>query len=318
MRRLLIGILIALYSYYAPVLASAAEHSQKSVLVTGASSGIGKKIAHTLAAKGYRVYAGARKPADLKALNSIENIRSIRLDVTVQEEIDAAVDIIRNESGGLYGLVNNAGVLFAGPNIEVDIEQVKWLFDVNVFGVHRVTRAFAAMLIESGGRIVNIGSIAGNIGIKYLGSYSMSKHAIEAYSDSLAAEMALVGVQVSVIAPGDFSTNIWTRQLQKAKGPGLVEEHSPFKSDIADWIESVNAMETKNPDAVVAAVQHALFNPKPRRRYLVLPNRGEAEWVIGSAIKRLAELNTDQEYAYSADELAVMIRKAMSEEAAAN
>jgi NAD(P)-dependent dehydrogenase (short-subunit alcohol dehydrogenase family) len=155
MRRLVIGILIALNSYYAPVLASTAEHSQKSVLVTGASSGIGKNIAHTLAAKGYRVYAGARKPADLKALNSIENIRSIRLDVTIQEEIDAAVDFIRNESGGLYGLVNNAGVLFAGPNIEVDIEQVKWLFDVNVFGVHRVTRAFAAMLIEGGGRIVN-------------------------------------------------------------------------------------------------------------------------------------------------------------------
>ena len=300
--------------YAANALGTEERAEQKVILVTGASSGIGRMIAETLATEGYLVYAGARKDADLKALNSIDNIRSIRLDVTVPQEIAAAVETIGNEAGGLNGLVNNAGVLFAGPNIENDMERVKWLFEVNVFGVQRVTQAFAPMLIDSGGRIANIGSVAGNIGIKYLGAYSMSKHAIEAYTDSLAAEMEMLGVQVSIIAPGDFSTNIWNSQIRKAEGPGLVSSDSPFSEDIAKWIDSVSAMESKEPDAVAAAVKHALFDENPRRRYLVVPNEAEAKWVIGSAVKRLAELNTDQEYAYTADELAVMIRAAMSEE----
>ena len=163
MHHLMIALIVAssvfLQGYTSDALATVEPGAQKVVLVTGASSGIGKLISETLAAEGYLVYAGARKEADLKALNSIENIRSIRLDVTIQEEIDKAVDVIHDEAGGLDALVNNAGVLFAGPNIEVDIERVKWLFDVNVFGVHRMTRAFAPMLIESGGRIANIGSV---------------------------------------------------------------------------------------------------------------------------------------------------------------
>ena len=179
---------------------------QKAVLVTGASSGIGRKITEVLAANGYFVYAGARKQHDLDDLNAIDNVHSLRLDVTIQDEIDAAVETVRAEGRGLYGLVNNAGVLITGPSAEVGIDKVQWLFDVNVFGVYRVTQAFSPLIIESRGRIVNIGSIAGNIGVAFLGPYSMTKHAIEAYTDALAAEMQKFGVHVSVIAPGNYAS----------------------------------------------------------------------------------------------------------------
>jgi len=109
-------IAIAVFGLSQSTFADTADDSeQKAILVTGASSGIGRNIAETLAANGYFVYAGARKQADLDALNEIPNIQSVRLDVTKQDEIDAAVETVRAGAKGLYGLVNNAGVLTLGP-----------------------------------------------------------------------------------------------------------------------------------------------------------------------------------------------------------
>ena len=115
------------------------KSAQKAVLVTGASTGIGRKIAENLAASGHFVYAGARKQKDLDALNAIENIQAIRLDVTIQAEIDAAVQTVRDGGRGLHGLINNAGIFIGGPLIEVDVDELHWLMDVNVYGVYRVT-----------------------------------------------------------------------------------------------------------------------------------------------------------------------------------
>lgn len=282
--------------------------TKTAVLVTGASSGIGRMIAEFLAAEGILVYAGARKEADLRELDAIENIHAISLDVTLQQEIDAAVKTIRERGHGLHGLVNNAGVLIAGPAIETDLEQMKWMFDVNVFGVHRITRAFAPLLIKSKGRIVHIGSIAGSIGIKYLSAYSMTKHAIEAYTDAMAEEMQALGVSVSIVSPGDYNSRVWANAIEKGLGEGLVSKGSPFHDDVTNWIEGVAAMQTKEPHEVAVAVHHALFADDPRRRYLVLPDEGEAAWVAGSVVKRIAEQNVGQNYAYTPDELAKMIR----------
>ena len=132
---------------------SADDNAQKAILVTGASSGIGRKIAETLAANGYFVYARARKQADLDALNEIPNIQSVRLDVTKQDEIDAAVETVRAGSKGLYGLVNNAGIVVLGPITEIDEDELTWILDVNLIGVYRITKAFAPLIIESKGRI---------------------------------------------------------------------------------------------------------------------------------------------------------------------
>ena len=163
--------------------------SQKAVLVTGASTGIGRKITEKLAAEGYFVYAGARKDEDIEALNLIENVRAVRLDVTIQEDIDAAVNTVEAGGLGLYGLVNNAGVNVLAPLIEIDEAELDFLFDVNIYGPYRITKAFAPLIIESQGRISNISSISGTLSGPLYGIYSMSKHALEAYTDSLTIEM---------------------------------------------------------------------------------------------------------------------------------
>ena len=175
--------------------AKSTEDAQKAILITGASTGNGRMLAGTLAAKGYFVYAGARKDKDLKALNAINNIQSIRLDVTIQTEIDAAVNTITESGRGLYAIVNNAGVGLMAPLIEAEEGDIDFIFDVNVYGPYRISKAFAPLIIESKGRIVNIGSIAGFQTRSFYGPYSMTKHALEAFTDALADELQRFGVQ---------------------------------------------------------------------------------------------------------------------------
>lgn len=312
--KILISLVFCLVSFlFGTTAASPEEYEKNAVLVTGATSGIGRNIAESLARSGFYVYAGARKERDMDELNALENIEAVRLDVTVQEDIDSAVIQIQAAGRGLYALVNNAGVLAAGPLTEMDVDQIRWQFEVNVFGVHRVTNAFAPLLVKNSGRIVNIGSIAGNIGIKYLGAYSMTKHAIEAYSDSLASEMALLGVNVSIVQPGDFSSNVWKDAVAKGASGDLVKQSSPFYKDVSEWIAGVAAMKTEEPNAVSVAVKHALSAQTPRRRYLVVPNEAEAQWVIGSAVTRLAEMNTAQEHAFTATQLTDMVEGSMEQ-----
>ncbi len=213
-------IMIFIASEEAPAQESDPASSQRAVLVTGASTGIGRKITEVLAANSHFVYAGARKQSDLDALNQIENVRSIRLDVTVQEEIDAAVETIQNGGRGLHGLVNNAGVFLGGPLTEVTEEELKWMFDVNVFGVYRVTQAFAPLIIESKGRITMIGSISSILSYPMFTQYSMSKHAIEAFADGLAEEMERFDVQVSIIEPGNYISKITNTALNRMADKG--------------------------------------------------------------------------------------------------
>ena len=315
--RISTSICLAVLVLLATVIVSGAKAecvgAQKAVVVTGASSGIGRKIAEALARNCYFIYAGARKQKDLDALNAIDNIKAVRLDVTIQDEIDKAVQTVRAEGRGLYALINNAGVLITGPSAEIDVEQVQWLFDVNVFGVYRVTQAFAPLIIENQGRILNIGSIAGNIGIRFLGPYSMSKHAIEAYSDALAAELGPLGVHVSVIAPGDYASNIWANDIAKAKLSEVLGADSPYAKEYRAWIDLVANMEVKEPDEVAETVLGALSSETPARRYLVVPNESEMAWVMGSAVKRLAELNGNHAHSYSEAELVKMLHEALAE-----
>jgi NAD(P)-dependent dehydrogenase (short-subunit alcohol dehydrogenase family) len=309
-----LAVLVFLSIIVVPVSRADCVGERQAVLVTGASSGIGRKIAESLAENCYFVYAGARKQGDLDALDAIDHIQSIRLDVTIQDDIDQAVRTVRAEGRGLYALINNAGVLITGPSQEVGIEQVRWLFDVNVFGVYRVTQAFVPLIIENRGRILNIGSIAGNIGIRFLGPYSMSKHAIEAYTDALAAELAPFGVHVSVVAPGDYSSNIWTNDIAKAKLSEVVSADSPYASEYRAWIDFVANLAVKEPDEVAETVLRALATDTPSRRYLVVPNEVEMAWVMGSAVRRVAELNADHAHSYSKGELTEILHEALAEQ----
>jgi NAD(P)-dependent dehydrogenase (short-subunit alcohol dehydrogenase family) len=170
------------------VAAEKAE-ARKAVLVTGASSGIGRRITEVLAEHGHFVYAGARKAEDLAELDRMENVEALRLDVTVQADIDAAVTRITEAGRGLHGIVNNAGVVVVTPMNEAPESDIDFVFDVNVYGPYRINKAFAPLLVESKGRTTTIGSISGFLTWPRGGIYTMSKHAVEAYTDTLAAEI---------------------------------------------------------------------------------------------------------------------------------
>ena len=294
---------------------TASAEAQQAILVTGASSGTGRNLAETLAKEGYFVYAGARKQADMDALNKIPNIQAVRLDVTKQDEIDAAVEIVRAGGKGLYGLVNNAGVVALGPITEISEDELAWIFNVNVFGVYRVTKAFAPLIIESTGRIVNISSISGILDGMFWAPYTMTKHALETYTDALAKEMALFDVEVSAVNPGNYKSRIGTKEAVTLAKQPYAQPGSPYAEAIAGHIEYLSDRSMyKEPDEVSAAIMQALFDESPKPNYLVVPSEEEAGWTIRRIIQEMAELNADQEYTYSDEELIEMLKEATAAE----
>lgn len=309
MRSLILVILAA--ALLCGDLVKADDHAeQKAVLITGATTGIGRMAAEHLAANGYFVYAGARKQSDIDELNKIENIEAVRLDVTIQDEIDAAVAHISSAGRGLWGLVNNAGVNVVGPLIEFSDEDFDFLFDVNVRGVFSVTKAFAPLVIESRGRIVNISSISGIGTGQAYGPYSMTKHAIEAFTDALRAELEVTGVAVSAIEPGNYSSAIGLtrceRMLAKADAAAseywaeMMKEHIDYcKERVAPGYES----SAPEPVAVAEAIEHALFNAEPKTKYLVTPSRRAAGWITWSLVADLLDYNTGAEHGFSREEI---------------
>jgi NAD(P)-dependent dehydrogenase (short-subunit alcohol dehydrogenase family) len=290
--RYLFAALLALSSF-----AHAAEPApQKAILVTGASTGIGRNVTEHLAAAGYFVYAGARKEADLKALGAIKNVQPVKLDVTSPEDIAAAVDTITRAGRGLYGLVNNAGVATLGTATQTKYEEFDLVMKVNVYGPYRVTQAFAPLIIASRGRITTIGSISGVLAAPSISAYAMSKHAIEAFGDSLAGELEPLGVKVSIIEPGNYDSDIGKSATQRTGVVGRLTDRSMYKK----------------PDEVAAAVTLALFEENPKRRYMTTPNQDEADRTIRKQISQLVELNEGHAYTYDRDTLVKMLDEALA------
>lgn len=294
---------------------SEAHADQKAVLVTGASSGIGLRITEVLAERGIHVYAGARKQADLERLDAMENVTSVRLDVTDQSEIDAAVAKITAAGRGLHGLVNNAGVAIVAPLIEVEESELDFIFDVNIYGPYRVTKAFAPLIIESKGRITTISSISGILSGTLFGPYSMSKHAMEAYGDSLAREMARFDVKVSLIEPGNYKSKIGETLKKRMDAQGVDLENTHYREEMERMLARMDeANDEKDPKEVADAVYHALFDDNPKMRYMVVPNERQAEITIAKAIREMVELNEGQEYTFSREELIEMLDEVLAEQ----
>ena len=318
MKRVLAALLLALpLLYSAEAITQSGAPAQKAVLITGASSGIGRNMAETLAANGYFVYAGARKQADIDELSAIDNIMGVRLDVNVQEDIDAAVELVRREDRGLYGLVNNAGVAVIAPLIEIDEEDMFFQMNVNVFGPYRVTRAFAPLIIESKGRITTTGSISGILSGTFFGPYSMSKHAVEAFTDSLAREMRKFDVEVSVIEPGNYRSAIVDTMIQRMERLNRTPEGSRYEEELERMIdrftgEGYDESYETQPDEVSAALLEFLADKDPKRRYMVVPNERQAEVTIRKAIEELVQLNERHRYSYSRDQLVAMLDEALA------
>lgn len=275
---------------------NSADHNQKAILVTGASTGIGRKITERLAADGYFVYAGARNEADLQALGAIKNVQAVRLDVTKPQDIDAAVETVTKAGRGLYGLVNNAGVVTIGPLIDTTPAEFDLMMQVNAYGPYRVTKAFAPLIVAHRGRIINIGSISGILNDPDGGAYQMSKHALETFSVTLAQELAPSGVQVSIIEPGGYKSDIYKNEVERS-GTG--------KQYVDEWTK------LKEPDEVAAAVESALFEPRPKLRYMVVPIQEQAEITIKAQIEQLVQLNEGQRYTYDRATLIKMLDAAL-------
>ncbi|MCB9640964.1 MAG: SDR family oxidoreductase [Myxococcales bacterium] len=246
--------------------------TNKRVLITGASTGIGRCATQILADWGDTVYACARKDADLEELGKIKNVIPLKLDVTQRDQIEAAVKQIEEEAGSLDALVNNAGISVSGPLMDIPEEEMRAQFEVNVFGLANITQALFPLLHKAKGRIVNISSIAARIVTPFLGPYCMSKFAVEAYSDALRRELMPLGMKVVIIQPGPTKTAIWgkTDPETEAFAGSLFEERAKKIGKMMIERADSNAFP---PEAVGFLVYEAIHRAKPKTRYLVTPEK---------------------------------------------
>ena len=249
----------------------------KSVLVTGASTGIGRATATYLAGRGFNVFAGVRKDADAKSLTDEGRaIVPVMLDVTDQAQIDAAAKTLGEAVGerGLDGLVNNAGVALGGPLEYLEVDVWRTQLEINVIGQVALTQALLPLIRKAKGRVVFIGSIGGRIATPLMGPYNASKFALEGISEALRAELAPFGIEVSLIEPGAVKTDIWDKGRSQADD---MERRFPAEAleRYREQIESVRKIiefqdRTGIPgEGVAKVIERALIESRPRPRYLV-------------------------------------------------
>jgi len=309
--RLLLATLVVAPAFFAQGLV--AQTPPRAVLVTGASSGIGRKIAERLATEGFYVYAGARKPEDIAELSKIPNMKGIRLDVTSANDLATAVTLVEREGRGLYGVVNNAGIAVGGALVSTEEKELQSVLDVNVMGPWRVTKAFAPMLIASKGRVVTVSSISGILSGPLLGVYSMSKHAIEAFGDALGAEMAPMGVTSSLIEPGNYKSDIGRNTMAQAQAAADRAKGTPFEAAMQGFVRAMGNYDNyPEPDDVAKAALHAFTSAKPQPRYMVVPAAGQAAVTIRKAMDELVQLNHGHQFSYDREALVKMLDEALA------
>lgn len=290
------------------------------VLVTGTSSGIGRRITELLSEEGHSVFAAVRKESDLASLAALPHVTPIQLDVTSKDSIRTSIQAIQDSGQGLYGLVNNAGIAETSPLVDSSVEDLAYLLDVNLYGMHRMVRACFPLLRESRGRIINIGSINGVYPETFAGAYCISKYAVEAYTDVLRKELSRLGIKVSVVEPGAFQSNISSNFLSR-RGDSLATafDSSPFREAMHKYFAEIRttpgeADRSKYPDPlpVAKAVVDALFSGTPKRRYLV-GTAEETEAAVAQVMRLLAQLNQRHEHSLTTDELVSRLRVAVSQ-----
>jgi NAD(P)-dependent dehydrogenase (short-subunit alcohol dehydrogenase family) len=232
----------------------------RTVLVTGASTGIGAACARRFVERGCRVLAGVRNVGDAP-----EGAEELILDVTDVEAIAAAAAVDR-----LDGLVNNAGIVVACPLEFLPLDELRHQLEVNVVGQLAVTQAFLPALRAARGRIVIVGSIAGRSALPFLGAYAMSKHALEGMVDSLRVELAPDGIHVAIVEPGTIKTPIWTKPRPLIDTlPAEANERYGARMGSFRAFAAKRSATAAPPETVVRAIEHALTAERPKARYLV-------------------------------------------------
>jgi NAD(P)-dependent dehydrogenase (short-subunit alcohol dehydrogenase family) len=249
-----------------------------AVVVTGASTGIGRAAALRLDGLGVRVFAGVRKEEDARSLSASASasLVPLQLDVTNEASIGAAAETVRTQLGDarLLGIVNNAGIAIGGPVEFVPLADWRRQLDVNVVGVVAVIQHFLPLLRESRGRIVNISSIGGRFSQPFVAPYVASKHALEAVSDALRIELRPWEIQVVLIEPGSIATPLWEKGLHAADAlasaaPAQLSALYGRATEVMTHVVQREAKRGVPPQRVADVIVEALMASRPRTRYLV-------------------------------------------------
>ncbi|MEZ5322788.1 MAG: SDR family oxidoreductase [Microthrixaceae bacterium] len=247
-----------------------------SVLITGASSGIGAACVRRLDALGHEVFAGVRRSTDAERLTAerSERVVPVILDVTDEGSIAGVAEVVaeRRNGRGLDGLVNNAGIAVSGPVEFLPLERWREQFEVNVLGQVAMVKAFTQQVRAARGRIVFVGSMAGRIATPFGAPYGSSKHAVAGVVESLREELRPWHIRVSLVEPGAVATPIWTRgigaydRLAELIGPRGVELYGERLRALEEQVAEIPGR-APTPARAVSAIEHALFAPRPRLRY---------------------------------------------------
>lgn len=252
--------------------------SAGAIVVTGASTGIGRATVLRLARAGHRVFAGVRKEADAESIRAerIPTLQPVFLDVADAATIEAASKQVGAAVGdeGLAGLVNNAGITMGGPVEIVPLDDLRRVLEVNTVGPIAVTQAFMPLIRKATGRLVFTTSIGGRVSGPVIGPYTASKFALEALCDALRVELRPWKIHVAVIEPGAIRTEIFDKsrslkeELMEAFGEEEKARYGAMAESVMDRFDDLekNALE---PDAVAKVIEHALTSGSPRTRYLV-------------------------------------------------
>ncbi len=251
----------------------------KTAVITGVSTGIGRGIAKTLCDNGWRVFGSVRKEQDANDAKSAlgTNFTPLIFDVTDDAAIRAAAEEVKGALAGktLGALVNNAGIAVAGPAAYINLDEVKRQMDINVYGPIRVIQAFLPLLgtdhSRSGprGRIINMSSVAGKISSPFMSPYAMSKHALEALSESLRRELMPHGIDVIIVGPGAIKTPIWAKSDEIDVESYRQTEYFDVLSRMRDMMKEIGNQGLE-PEDVGKLVLHILSAPAPKTRYPIL------------------------------------------------
>ena len=269
---------------------SADIQQPSTVLITGATDGLGRAMAVFLAANGYRVFAAGRSAEKRASLDQLAAerkllIETLDMDVADDSSVRRAVARVLERAGRIDILINNAGIAYVAVLEEIRLDDLRRQFETNVFGVLRVTQAvLPAMRERRAGRILNVSSIAGKIALPLMGPYASSKHALEGLSDSLRLELAPFGVRVVLIEPGFIPTNMSSTSLDLSSAYAAKAEKSPYASIYRSfrdsWKQTTTAART-TPEDCARVVLRALLDTPPRARYTVTPRAR-----VGVVLKR--------------------------------
>jgi NAD(P)-dependent dehydrogenase (short-subunit alcohol dehydrogenase family) len=248
--------------------------SSRAILITGCSSGIGLCTALGLEARGYRVFASARKSADVALLQS-KGLEAVQLDLACSASIRAALEeVLRSTDGKLYGLFNNGAFGQPGAVEDLSREVLRAQFETNLFGAHELTRLVIPVMRRQGeGRIIQNSSVLGFAAMPWRGAYNASKFALEGLTDTLRMELAGSGIQVSLIEPGpilsDFRANAYDLYRRNIDAEASVHRERYRAMEARLEKKGAAAPFTEGPEAVLKRVIHALESKRPKARYYV-------------------------------------------------